>query len=215
MPRRYSMETRQRAAAEARSRILEATFDEVATGGAGVTLQAVAARADVALRTLYNHFAGRDELLAAAFLHHAAQTRAAVEAVALPDAGPVEQLEQVVEAYHGRYAAMGDRLSTLLSLRGFPELEEQIGIIREQRRRLLEQIVEHAERVGALRLPATAAVALAYTLTGHAGWQALCEQADGNPVEATRLATEALRSALFHEPAHEEPLPAGAVALVH
>jgi AcrR family transcriptional regulator len=195
------METRQHAAAEARARILEAALDEVAAaGGEGVTLQAVAARADVALRTLYNHFAGRDELLAAAFLEHAARTRAAVEAVVLPEAPPDQQLEHVVEAYHRRYAAMGERLGALLSLRGYPELEEQVGIIRARRRRLLEEIVEHAERAGVLRLPARTAVALAYTLTGHAGWLALCEQADGDPVEATRMAIEALGSTLFDEP---------------
>jgi AcrR family transcriptional regulator len=194
------METRQHAAAEARARILEAALDEVAAaGGEGVTLQAVAARADVALRTLYNHFAGRDELLAAAFLEHAARTRAAVEAVVLPEAAPDQQLEHVVEAYHRRYAAMGERLGALLSLRGYPELEEQVGIIRARRRRLLEEIVEHGERAGVLRLPARTAVALAYALTGHAGWRALCEQADGDPVEATRMAIEALRSALFHD----------------
>jgi AcrR family transcriptional regulator len=194
------MDTRQRAAAEVRARILDATLDEVAAaGGEGVTLQAVAARADVALRTLYNHFAGREELLAAAFLHHAAQTRSAVEAVVIPDAGPQEQLEHVVEAYHRRYAAMGARLSVLLALRGFPELQEQIQVIRRQRCRLLEDIVRNAERADLLRLPAATAVALAYTLTSHAGWQALCEQADGNPAQATRIANDALRSALFHE----------------
>jgi AcrR family transcriptional regulator len=210
MPRRYSMQTRQEAAAGARTRILEAALDEVAAaGGGGVTLHAVAARAGVALRTLYNHFAGRDELLAAAFLHHAARTRAAVDAVALPDARPHEQLQHVLEAYHGRYAEMGDRLSVLLSMRGFPDLEEQIRIIRRQRRRLLEEIVEHAERAGVLKLPPATAVALAYTLTGHAGWQSLREQADGNPDEATRLAIEALRSALFHDDARAAgPMPA-------
>lgn len=194
------METRQRAAAEVRSRILEAALDEVAAvGGERVTLQAVAVRADLALRTLYNHFSGRDELLAAAFLHHAAQTRAAVEAVAVPDAAPQEQLQHVVEAYHRRYAAMGSRLSALLSLRGFPELQEQIRLIRARRRRLVGEIVGRAEDAGVLEVPPATAIALAYTLTGHAGWQALCEQADGNPVQATRLAQEALRSALFHE----------------
>lgn len=193
------MESRQRASAEVRGRILEATLDEVAAaGGEGVTLQAVAVRADVALRTLYNHFAGREELLAAAFLHHATETRAAVDAVRVPDASPQQQLEHVVEVYHRRYAVMGDRLSVLLSLRGFPELQEQIQIIRAQRHRLLEEVVESAKRVGVLKLPASTAVALAYTLTGHAGWQTLCEHV-GNSAEATRVATEALRSALFHE----------------
>jgi TetR/AcrR family transcriptional regulator, transcriptional repressor of bet genes len=196
------METRQRTAAEVRGRILEATLDELAAGGEAMTLQAVAGRADVALRTLYNHFAGRDELLTAAFLHHAAETRAAVEAVAIPDAGPQEQLEHVVDAYHRRYGAMGARLSVLLALRGFPELQEQIAVIRRQRCRLLEDIVEKADRVGALRLPADTAVALAYTLTSHAGWQALCEKAGGHPAEATRMANDALRSALFHDAVH-------------
>src|SRR3978361_515598 len=148
------MESRQRASEEVRGRILEATLDEVAAaGGEGVTLQAVAARADVALRTLYNHFAGREELLAAAFLHHATQTRAAVDAVRLPDASPPQQLEHVVDAYHRRYAVMGARLSVLLSLRGFPELQEQIQVIRAQRRRLLEEVIESAQRVGVLKLP--------------------------------------------------------------
>jgi AcrR family transcriptional regulator len=193
------MESRQRASEEVRGRILEATLDEVAAaGGEGVTLQAVAERADVALRTLYNHFAGREELLAAAFLHHATQTRAAVDAVRIPDASPQQQLEHVVEAYHRRYAVMGARLSVLLSLRGFPELQEQIQVIRAQRHRLLEEVVESAQRVGVLKLPAATAVALTYALTGHAGWQALCDCV-GNPTEASRVATEALRSALFHE----------------
>src|SRR3978361_1121491 len=141
------MESRQRASEEVRGRILEATLDEVAAaGGEGVTLQAVATRADVALRTLYNHFAGRDELLAAAFLHHAAQTRAAVEGLGVPAAGPECQLRHGVEAYHLRYAQMGPRLSVLLSLRGYPELREQVRVIRDWRRQLIAQIVDRAER---------------------------------------------------------------------
>lgn len=50
-----------------------------------------------------------------------------------------------------------------------------------------------------LKVPVSTAVALADTLTSHAGWQALCERADGDPGEATRTANEALRSALFHQ----------------
>ena len=192
------MATRQRAAAEIRERILEATLDEVAASGEAVTLQAVATRADVALRTLYNHFAGREDLLTAAFLHHAAQTRAAVEAVTLPDAPPAEKLRHLVAAYHARYARMGERLSALLSLRGFPELDEQIHLIRGQRHQRISEIVACAQQAGQLKLSAPTAVTLAYTLTGHATWQTLLEHLDGDPAEATRVATDALRSALFH-----------------
>lgn len=192
------MATRERVGAEVRGRILEAALDEVAASGEGVTLHAVASRADVALRTLYNHFAGREDLLAEAFLHHAAQTRAAVEAVTLPDAPPDEQLRHVVAAYHARYAQMGDRLGALLSLRGFPELDEQIHHIRLQRQQRMSEIVVRTEHAGLLKLPMPTAVALAYALSGHATWQTLLEHAQGDPAEATRLATDALSSALFH-----------------
>jgi AcrR family transcriptional regulator len=199
MPRQYSMERRQQASAEIRSRILEAALDEVAAAnGREVTLQAVATRADVALRTLYNHFAGRDQLLAAAFLHHAEQTRVAVDAVTVPDADPEQQLLHVVEAYHRRYARMGARLGALLALRGYPELDEQVHDIRAQRNQRLGQVIDRAQQAGILQVPPATAVALAYTLTSHAGWQTLCEQVGNSPREATRVANEALCSALFH-----------------
>src|SRR3954451_20787136 len=198
MPRRYSMEKRQQATGEIRSRILEATLDEVAAAnGQEITLHAVAARADLALRTLYNHFAGRDQLLAAAFRHHAEQTRAAVDAVTLPDADPEQQLRHVVEAYHQRYAQMGPRLSALLALRGLPELDDQIRRIRAQRTQRLGHVIGRAQRAGILEVPPSTAIALAYALTSHAGWQTLCE-VSGSATEATRVANDALRSALFH-----------------
>jgi AcrR family transcriptional regulator len=193
------MEKRQQATGEIRSRILEATLDEVAAAnGREVTLQAVAARADLALRTLYNHFAGRDQLLAAAFLDHAEQTRAAVDAVTVPDADPEEQLRHVVEAYHQRYAQMGPRLTALLALRGLTGLDDQIHRIRAQRTQRLAQVIERAQRAGILEIPPSTAIALAYALTSHAGWRSLCEQVDGSSTEAARVANEALRSALFH-----------------
>jgi AcrR family transcriptional regulator len=199
MPRQYSMERRQQVTAEARDRILEAALEEAAAAnGDGVTLQAVATRADVALRTLYNHFAGRDQLLAAAFLRHAEQTRAAVDAVTVPDGDPEEQLRHIVEAYHRRYAQMGRRLSLLLALRGFPELDEQIQSIRQQRTQRLGRVIDRAEHAGLLQVPKSTAIALAYALTSHAGWQSLCSQAGGDPAAATRVANEALSSALFH-----------------
>jgi AcrR family transcriptional regulator len=199
MPRRYSMRTRQLASDGVRNRILEATLDELgAAGGEIITLQAVAARADVALRTVYNHFAGREELLAAAFVHHARQTRADIDALTVPEAGPEEQLQHVVAAYYARYARMGPRLGALLSLRGFPELDEHIRSVRAWRRDLLADILERAHRNGELAIPRRVGVALAFTLTSHAGWHSLLESLDDDPDETTRVANQALASALFH-----------------
>ncbi|MBV8296584.1 MAG: TetR/AcrR family transcriptional regulator, partial [Acidimicrobiia bacterium] len=116
MPRRYLMENRAAATAATRQRIIEAAMDEVvATAGEPITLQAVADRADLSLRTLYNHFPNRESLLSAAFLYHATLSRAAIEAVTVPDTDPEEQLRHVVEAYYERYQQMGARLSSLLS----------------------------------------------------------------------------------------------------
>jgi AcrR family transcriptional regulator len=195
------MERRAAAADAARSAILEAALDElVAAGGEPITMQAVARRADMALRTLYNHFPGRGALLSAAYLRHAAQTRAAVEAVAAPDAGPQEQLRHIIEAYYAGYARMGTRLTALLSVRGDPELDEQVRAIRAWRRRLLGDVVGAARRSGALAAPARDAVAVAFTMTSHAAWLTLVEELGRTAGDATRVAADALNAALFRTP---------------
>jgi AcrR family transcriptional regulator len=192
------MQTRRPASTAARTRILEAVLEAlVDSGPQPVTMQAVAERADVALRTLYNHFSGRDELVIAAFSHHTAQTRAAIEALNVPDAAPEHQLHYIIEAYHTRYERMGPRLAALLAMRDVPELEEQVRAIRRWRRDLLGEIIERAERDGRLAVSASTALALAYTLTSHAGWQTLVDCCNGDTASATRAATEALSSALF------------------
>ena len=172
------MVNRAAATAAMRQRILEATLDEIVLAGELITLQGVADRADLALRTLYNHFPNRDALLSAAFTHHTDQTRAAVEAVTVPDADPEEQLRHIVGAYFARYATMGQRLGALLSLRGFPDLEEQIGAIRSWRRQVLDGIIGRAWRAGMLITAKPTALALVFTMTSYAS--------SGNPGRRAR-----------------------------
>ncbi|MEZ0095287.1 TetR/AcrR family transcriptional regulator [Streptacidiphilus sp. EB129] len=204
MPRRYSMEKRAPATAAVRQQLIDATLAElVAVGGGAITLQGVADRADLALRTLYNHFPNRDALLSAAFVHHTAQTRAAVEAMSLPDAEPEEQLRHAVRAYYSRYAVMGPRLTVLLSLRGFPDLDEQVRAIRAWRRGVLGQIIARARQQGVLAVPESTAVALAFTMTSHASWQILASELGGAGPESSEVAGQALSAALFHP--HQPP----------
>jgi AcrR family transcriptional regulator len=199
MPRTYSMGNRSAITAATRQRIVEAVLDEVvAASGEPITLQGVAKRADLSLRTLYNHFPNREALLGAAFSHHAAQSRAAVEAVTLPDTDPAEQLGHIIGAYYGRYAAMGERLTALLSLRGFPDLEAQIQAIRAWRHQVVTEVVAHAESSGLLCIEVPTAVALVFTMTSHATWQQLVGALDGDAAAAATVALEALHSALFH-----------------
>jgi len=199
MPRQYAMEKRAAATAVVRQRIIDAALDElVAVDGGSITLQGVAQRADLALRTLYNHFPNRDALLSAAILHHTTQTRAAVEAMSLPDADPEQQLRHAVRAYYSRYAAMGRRLRALLSLRGFPDLEEQVRAIRAWRRGVFSQIIQRAGQTGSLAVPESTAVALAFTMTSYASWEILVGELDGLDAEPSQVASEALSAALFH-----------------
>ena len=200
MPRRYTMEHRSAVTAATRQRIIEAALDEVAAAdGEPITLQAVADRADLSLRTLYNHFRNRETLLGAAFSHHAAQIRVAVELVTLPDADPAQQLRHVIAAYYGRYEAMGARLTALLSLRGFPDLEEQIRSIRAWRRQVIGQVVARAEEANVLDMPVPTAVALVFTMTSHATWEQLVGELDGAPEAAPDVAWKALNAALFRQ----------------
>jgi TetR/AcrR family transcriptional regulator, transcriptional repressor of bet genes len=192
------MELRAVAAQAARDQILEAALDElVASDGDGVTMKAVADRAGVALRTLYNHFSGRDELLTAAYLRHANETRAAAEAVTVPETTPEAQLRHVVAAYYSRYAEGGERLTALLALRGFLELDHQIREIRAWRRRLLHGIVDRARRAGDLAMPTPRAVALAFTMTSHAVWRTLVDELDGDGPKAILVGQKTLSATLF------------------
>ena len=190
------MDTRAAASQAVRQRILDAALDElVHSAGDPITLQAIAARADLALRTLYNHFPNREALLTAAFAQHAARSRTAVEAVSLPDTAPEQQLRHLVAAYYSRYTDMGPRLTALLSLRGFPELTEHVLAIRAWRRQVLTEVVQAANRAHMLRTSQQAAIALAFTATSHAYWQMLTDDIDST--HAATVTADALCAAIF------------------
>jgi AcrR family transcriptional regulator len=86
-PRRYHSPQRQEQASATRRRLLDVAARLFAERGyAATTMQAVAAEAEVALATVYLHFAGRAALVAAL----------AEEVVAAPDLS-VEQMEQELD----------------------------------------------------------------------------------------------------------------------
>ncbi len=68
-----------------RRELVQATLDVAAEGGLdALTMQAVANRADVAVRTVYNYFDSREALIAAAMDRLTARTREAVERIEVP-----------------------------------------------------------------------------------------------------------------------------------
>lgn len=202
------MENRAVVTLATRQRILDAALDElVAVDGDSITMQGVAARADLALRTLYNHFPNRDALLSAAFSQHWAVTRDLVETVEVPDAEPDEQLRHIVRAYYSRYSEMGPRLTSLLSLRGFPELEEQVRSIRSWRRGVIRRVIRRGVDVGSLAVPESAAVALVFTMTSHSSWVAIVGELVATPSDAQQVVGDALCAALFRSTGNDDPCP--------
>jgi AcrR family transcriptional regulator len=80
-PARHVLPLRRRLREATSSAILDATEEVLAEGGfAAASLQAIAARAGIAVGTIYNHFRDRDELLRALFTSRCAQIFAAVDA---------------------------------------------------------------------------------------------------------------------------------------
>lgn len=103
-PRTYNAESRRRQQAERRSRIAAATAELHAARGVGATSYAdIAERAGVSLPTVYSHFPGQDDLLAACTGHVAGQAPAlpVTEILAASDlAAAVELLLAAHERQH-------------------------------------------------------------------------------------------------------------------
>ena len=189
------MEVRKEDTAERRRRILDATIAVLAEIGADrLTVEAVAERADMATRTIYNHFATRDELIAEALGAHLAHYRENVRLEFSEEGAPPERLRQFVAILYGIYAQQGASLTTLLDHREVPAIDAQIREMRAWRRLQLERILRDAKPN--LRVPLTQAVALAYVMTHHSVWAELIDSGL-TPAKAVAVTTSALDAALF------------------
>jgi AcrR family transcriptional regulator len=187
------MATRAAAAAAAEEHILGAAVDELLdVGGDGFTMQGVAKRADVALRTLYNYFPTRDELLAATFGRLADHTRALVIDVEAAPGSHADQLRSFVEQVYRSFEDEGDSLTTLLALRGIPSLDEAVSEIRSWRREQLKTLLRAIDDEHGLAIPVAEAEALAFVMTSHATWHSIAVQSGLGTAVAQRLATDAL-----------------------
>lgn len=86
-----------------RERLLDSARQLLAEGGyAAAGISALAERAGVATGSVYNHFASKQELLAAVFRHVAGHELAAVQEAVHARSGAAEQLRALVEAFSYR-----------------------------------------------------------------------------------------------------------------
>jgi AcrR family transcriptional regulator len=199
MPRRYSMDTRAALTAATRTRVIDATLQELAESGAdGLTMQAVAERADVALRTLYNHFPTREELLSESLTRLLDEIRAASEAAVADERGSArERLLAFVDTYYRLYDAQGSSVSALMRVQGIAEVDRQVDEVRAWRKQQLARLLRAADAEAGLRLSVARATALAFALTAYATWSSLVHDAGLRPEAARAVARHAVERSVL------------------
>jgi AcrR family transcriptional regulator len=195
VPRKYSMETRDEEAALRRRHLMEAAVEVLGEVGAErLTMDMVATRADAATRTVYNHFASRQELLAAVYADLARTNRDILQQIIAETGEPAERLRQFVTQMYDIYEERGAAFTTLIEL-DEPTIQAQLRDMRTWRRERLTQILRSANQT--LRLPLKQAAGFAFVTTNHATWRALREEAGLTQRQAIDTATTVLNAALF------------------
>jgi AcrR family transcriptional regulator len=94
-----SLRSARERARERLERIVDAGYDLIGeTGGTDFTLQEVAGRAGISLRTFYQYFTGREDLLLAVFAHGVETTVPVISEAVSRHRSPARQLQAYVEA---------------------------------------------------------------------------------------------------------------------
>jgi AcrR family transcriptional regulator len=161
-----------------------------------LTMQMVAERADVALRTLYNHFPSKEALVVEAYTRLAGRTQDAVRD--LPAIGaPRQRLAAFVEAFLDALERERPGSAVILGITGIPEFDAKLAEVRTWRRYELAKILRAAQRDGSLRIPLKPALALAFHLTAFVTWRSFVEESGLSPTAAKTLARDTLDAVLF------------------
>lgn len=176
-----------RALAVARSTRFMATALELVqeSGLASFTLQALADRANLSLRTFYQHFAGKDELLLALYEDVTAQYTEAIRGQVEAADGPMGQLEawcRGVLSRPGSSQAVGGRLVLIYNLSLEMNHPEAFAKVWEPHRKLLIEILTACSQARLIRSDLTLqqlTSLLGYTLTSLGQFNALHEGMGG------------------------------------
>lgn len=191
------MDARSQLTAATRARVLDAALDVLAERGVdGVTMQAVAERADVALRTIYNHFPTKDALVIEAYNRSADAVQQAF--AALPSDGETRaRLGWIVDALYDVFEHEGPGYGAMLGVTGIPEFTARLQAVRAWRRRELTAIVKQASHEGTLRLPVKQAAAIVFLMTAYATWHSMVRESEVPPSTAKQLARQVIDDTLF------------------
>ncbi|MFJ2628184.1 TetR/AcrR family transcriptional regulator [Streptomyces sp. NPDC087532] len=151
-----------------RERLLDAARQLLAEGGyAAASISALADRAGVATGSVYNHFASKQELLAAVFRHVAGHELSAVQEAVRARSGAAEQLRALVEVFSYRALSAPRTAWALLAEPVDPLVEQERLTYRRGYHALAESAV--AAGVAAGELPAQNARLSAAAVIGAVG----------------------------------------------
>ncbi len=198
MPRRYSMDKRAGDHDATRRQILRSVIDVVAADGLGaLTVGAVANQADVALRTVYNHFESRDAMLAAALGDLAEQTRTSVSAIDVGTRPVREQLPAFADAYFRSYEQQGTAVSVLMSATSLPDVATAVDAVRSWRREQIRAMARRAQQAGILQVGLAEATSIVYLATAYSTYAQLTSDAGLSPATARATVRSLVDRALF------------------
>jgi AcrR family transcriptional regulator len=193
------MAKRAQALGDTRQRLMTAAMDLVMeTGGANVPMAAIAERADVAVRTAYNHFASVDALLTAAMAAINEQFALLAPAPVTDHQSPEGALREFIRRWFDEIVRQADSVAALVMIRDAPELERALAAAREIRLERVRSVLAIAEEGGRLRVPMDEAAAMAFVQTSYQSWVALVRQLGLSTEEAADLVTRSIAAFAFH-----------------
>jgi AcrR family transcriptional regulator len=194
------MANRSRTTADTRARILDAAVAVLAqTGLEALTMPAVAEQADVALRTVYNHFPSKEALAVAAYDRLAEASQHAV--AELPSEGtPRDRVARFIEAFCTSLEHQSPGAAVIMATASIPEVDERIREVRAWRRQEIAAILRAAKREGTLCVPLEQGIALTFLATAYATWHSLTVESGLSPAVAIKLLQTTVDRKLFeHE----------------
>ncbi|WP_052595909.1 TetR/AcrR family transcriptional regulator [Luteipulveratus mongoliensis] len=158
MPTKEATSRQDRRKAQTRARIIDAAAEIFATDPAAATIARIAQEADVAVATVYQHFAGKDDLHLAVVERALERNEQHMMTVYLADTPPLQKLINAAAAYVAFYVE-SPQLFRLVALRqGAPTEESTEGpvavILSERVNRMtqaLADVIEAGVADGSLR----------------------------------------------------------------
>jgi AcrR family transcriptional regulator len=197
MPRSYDMTTRGRHTAATRERLLDATVEGLAEAGVeALTMQAVADRADVALRTVYNHFASKEELIVEAYDRLAGASKERYQLLPA-DGAPRARVGWMVDAMYDVLEEQSPGTHAIMRVSGVPQFDDRLHEVRAWRRQAIADVLRPADEAGELLVPLAEAVALVFVATSYATWNALVHESGLSQEAAKELSRRAIDAVLF------------------